>query len=125
MPNRGCILAAIAAVAALTGSSALAAQGGRQLARPAAQPTDPGAPAGEERLVAPARSVLRSLVGTWRFEIRFAGNFDGPPDVVGTRVIRALFDSVKPEQLEWTEQLDDSTLQGRGLLGIEDRKSTR
>jgi Protein of unknown function (DUF1579) len=119
MSNRDCILAAIAAVAALTGPSALAAQGGRQLARPAAQSTDPGAPAAEERLVAPARSVLRSLVGTWRFEIRFAGNFDGPPDVSGTRVTKALFDSVKPEQLEWTEQLDDSTLQGRGLLGID------
>jgi hypothetical protein len=33
--------------------------------------------------------------------------------------MKALFDSVKPEQLEWTEQLDDSTLQGRGLLGID------
>src|SRR5690349_294741 len=92
---------------------ALAAQGGRQLAR-AAQP----APAVEsERLLAPAISVLRTLVGTWRFEIRFAGNFDGPPDAAGTRVVKQLFDSLR---LEWTEQLDNSTLGGgRGLVAFD------
>ncbi len=94
----------------------LAAQGGRRLARaaqPAAQPET-------DRLLAPAKSVLRTLVGTWRFEIRFAGNFDGPPDAAGTRVVKQLFDSLR---LEWTEQLDDSTLQGRGLVAFDPASS--
>ena len=104
-------LLAVATAGSLSPRS-LAAQGGRQLARAA----QPAAAAESERLLAPAKSVLRTLVGTWHFEIRVAGNFDGPPDAAGTRVVKQLFDSLR---LEWTEQLDDSTLQGRGLVAFD------
>ena len=99
-------------------ASSLAAQGGRRLARPAEPPV--AAVTAEARL-APASGILRTLAGTWRFEMRFAGNFDGAPDVSGTRVLKPLFDSLR---LEWTEQLDHSTLLGQGVLGF-DEKSGR
>lgn len=64
----------------------------------------------------PARSILGSLVGKWRFEIWFAGNFDGPPDGSGMRVVRPLFDGLC---VEWTEALDHSPLEGRGIVGFD------
>lgn len=66
----------------------------------------------------PARSIFRNLVGTWRFEIWFAGNFDGAPDATGTRVVRALFDDLR---VEWTEELDQSQLRGQGIIGFDSR----
>src|SRR5207244_2682238 len=54
----------------------------------------------------------------WHFEMRFAGNFDGPADVSGTRVFKPLFDSLR---LEWTEVLDHSPVQGRGVVGFDGR----
>jgi hypothetical protein len=71
-----------------------------------------------ELRLASARSVLHTLVGTWHFEMRFAGNFDGPPDVSGTRVVKPLFDD---KRLEWTETLDQSHVQGQGVVGYDDR----
>ena len=50
-------------------ASQLRAQGGPQARRPAAAAT--ALPTLE-----PARSILRHLVGRWRVEVRFAGNFD-------------------------------------------------
>ena len=108
----------VAIVALVSGATVLAAQGGQRLARPA-QPSAAELSA-EARLV-PARGMLRMLAGTWRFEMRFAGNFDGPPDVSGTRVFKPLFDSLR---LEWTEALEHSPLQGQGVLGF-DEKSGR
>src|SRR2546430_14074289 len=64
----------------------------------------------------PARGILRTLVGTWRFEIWFAGNYGGASDASGTRVVKALFDDLR---LEWTEQLDHSTIAGQGVLGFD------
>ena len=68
--------------------------------------------------VGPARSVLRALVGSWRFEIRFAGNFDGAPDASGTRVVKPLFDEMR---LQWTEDLDHSDAQDQGIIGFDPR----
>ena len=64
----------------------------------------------------PARGMLGDLVGTWRFEIWFAGNFSGTPDVSGIRVVKALFDDLR---VEWTEVLDHSQVQGQGLVGFD------
>ena len=99
-------------------ASGLAAQGGQRVARSAAQVSV--AQSAEAKL-APARGMLRTLAGTWRFEMRFAGNFDGAADVSGTRVFKQLFDSLR---LEWTEVLDHSPVQGRGVVGF-DEKSGR
>ncbi|MGH7672831.1 MAG: DUF1579 family protein, partial [Gemmatimonadales bacterium] len=93
----------------------LAAQGGGKASR--AIGSTPAAAAARTHLE-PARTVLRSLVGTWRFEIRFAGNFDGAPDVSGTRILRALFDDLR---VEWTEALDDSQIRGQGVIGFDSR----
>jgi hypothetical protein len=60
--------------------------------------------------------VLHTLVGTWRFEVRFAGNFEGSPDAAGTRVIQPLFDTLR---LAWTEALDHSQVQGQGVIGFD------
>jgi hypothetical protein len=98
-------------------ASGLAAQGGQRVARPAQR----AAALGAEARLAPARGLLRTLAGTWRFEMRFAGNFDGPADVSGTRVFKPLFDSLR---LEWTEALDHSSVQGQGVVGF-DEKSGR
>jgi len=91
----------------------LAAQGRARLSRttdlaPVASP--------ETSHLEPARGILRTLVGTWRFEIWFAGNYGGAPDASGTRVMKALFDDLR---LEWTEQLDHSTIAGQGVLGFD------
>jgi len=99
-------------------ASGLAAQGGQRVARSAAQVSV--AQSAEAKL-APARGMLRTLAGTWHFEMRFAGNFDGAADVSGTRVFTPLFDSLR---LEWTEVLDHSPVQGRGVVGF-DEKSGR
>ena len=64
----------------------------------------------------PARGMLGDLVGSWRFEIWFAGNFSGTPDVSGIRVVKPLFDDLR---LEWTEVLDHSQVQGQGLVGFD------
>src|SRR5437660_12255052 len=91
----------------------LAAQGNERLDRT----TDmiPSASA-EPSHLEPARGILRTLVGTWRFEIWFAGNYGGASDASGTRVVKALFDDLR---LEWTEQLDHSTIAGQGVLGFD------
>ena len=100
-------------------ASQLAAQGGGQARRPAATtPASPApAPAAQPRLE-PARSVLRHLVGRWRVVIRFAGNFDGPPDASGTRVVEALFDDLR---LQWTEELDSAQSRSQGIIGFDSR----
>ena len=100
---------AVAAIAPLR----LAAQGNERLGRT----TDviPSASA-EPSHLEPARGILRTLVGTWRFEIWFAGNYGGASDASGTRVVKALFDDLR---LEWTEQLDHSTIAGQGVLGFD------
>jgi uncharacterized protein DUF1579 len=89
------------------------AQGGRALTRPVAAVA--GVPPVASRLE-PAHAILGTLVGTWRFEIWFAGNFAGAPDASGTRVVTTLFDDLR---LQWTEQLDHSAIQARGLLGFD------
>ncbi len=99
-----------AAVAVL--ARGLPAQGGARLYQPAA----PVAAAPERSRLEPARSVLHRLVGTWRFELWFAGNFAGAPDASGTRVLKPLFDDLR---LEWTEDLDHSPLAGRGVIGFD------
>ncbi len=112
----GSVAAAI--VALLSGAaSGLRAQGGQRVARHE-QPS--AAPDAAAKLV-PARGMLRMLAGTWHFEMRFAGNFDGPADVSGTRVFKQLFDSLR---LEWTEQLEHSPMLGQGVVGF-DEKSGR
>jgi hypothetical protein len=60
--------------------------------------------------------MLGDLVGTWRLEIWFAGNFSGTPDVSGIRVAKVLFDDLR---VEWTEVLDHSQVQGQGLVGFD------
>lgn len=71
---------------------------------------------GDVEMEAAARRLLRTLVGTWRFEIRFAGNVDGAPDASGTHVVTALFDDLR---VEWFEVLDHSRLHGRGIIGFD------
>jgi len=103
-----CVLAAAAAFA-----PGLAAQGAKE-ATGRGRPTPPAAhPASH---LQPARGILGDLVGAWRFEIWFAGNFSGTPDVSGIRVAKALFDDLR---LEWTEVLDHSHVQGQGLVGFD------
>jgi hypothetical protein len=111
----------VVAIVALSSAatSALTAQGGKRLAR-SAQPASASAATAQAKLV-PALGMLRTLAGTWHFEMRFAGNFDGPADVSGTRVFKPLFDSLR---LEWAETLDHSPLQGQGVVGF-DEKSGR
>lgn len=91
----------------------LAAQGGEKARRSA-----DAAPrvATMRSHLAPARDVLRTLVGTWRFEIWFAGNLAGAPDASGTRVVRSLFDDLS---LEWSEQVDHSEIRSQGVIGFD------
>ncbi len=103
------------AIAISTAWAPLSAQG-RQ-ARRAVVATSRAAVAPEVR-VEPARSVLRNLVGRWRVEIRFAGNFDGAPDASGTRVVAAMFDDLR---LQWTEALDSSRVKSQGMIGFDSR----
>ena len=107
------IAAMIAAGASLVTPSRSAVAQGASLAR-RTPVTDP-APAAEPALQ-PARSVLHQLVGRWRFAIWFAGNFDGPPDASGSRVVDTLYDDLR---LQWTEQYDSSTSRSQGVLGFD------
>lgn len=95
-------------------SSALAAP---QLDAQGAQNLNPTR-ASERSRLGPARNILHHLVGTWRFEIWFAGNLDGAPDASGTRVVKALFDELR---LEWTEDLDHSRIRTQGIIGFDPR----
>src|SRR2546425_10578844 len=88
------------AVGAIAVSTALASQ---LSAQGAPQPRRPAAAATALPSLEPARSILRHLVGRWRVEVRFAGNFDGAPDASGTRVFQTMFDDLR---LEWTEAVD-------------------
>jgi uncharacterized protein DUF1579 len=104
------VLATVAALA-----PGLAAQGAKEATagawgKPAAAIAPPAS------RLQPARGMLGDLVGTWRFEIWFAGNFSGTPDVSGIRVVKALFDDLR---LEWTELLDHSAVQGQGVVGFD------
>ena len=85
----------------------LPGQRGPQTARP------------ESTRLEPARSILRRLVGTWRFEIWFAGNFDAEPDASGTRLVTTLFDDLR---LQWIEELDHSPIQVRGIIGFDPQR---
>jgi hypothetical protein len=98
-----------------TWAAPLVGQGGRRATRKGAAIARQ---ASTELRLASARSVLHTLVGTWHFEMRFAGNFDGPADVSGTRVVKPLFDD---KRLEWTETLDQSHVQGQGVVGYDDQ----
>src|SRR5207237_10239298 len=90
----------------------LAAQGGDRLGPTELRPS----PSSEPSHLEPARGILHRLVGTWRFEIWFAGNYGDAPDASGTRMVKALFDDLR---LEWTEQLDHTTIAGQGVLGFD------
>ena len=102
----------VCAIAVSTAAaSQLRAQGGPQARRPAAAAT--ALPSLE-----PARSILRHLVGRWRVEVRFAGNFDGAPDASGTRVVQTMFDDLR---LQWTEDVDSSEVRSQGTIGFDSR----
>ena len=102
----------VCAIAVSTAAvSQLRAQGGPQARRPAAAAT--ALPSLE-----PARSILRHLVGRWRVEVRFAGNFDGAPDASGTRVVETVFDDLR---LQWTENVDSSQVKSQGTIGFDSR----
>lgn len=105
------------ALALSTAWAPLSAQGGRQ-ARRAIVAASPDPAVAVEALVEPARSVLRNLVGRWRVEVRFAGNFDGAPDASGTRVVAPLFDDLR---LQWTEELDSLRVKSQGMIGFDSR----
>src|SRR5437870_13894997 len=81
-------------VLAVTFAPTLAGQGAKEVPRRGKA----SAPAAVTSHVGPARSVLGSLVGTWRFEVWFAGHFGGAPAASGTRVVRALCAGL---QLDW------------------------
>jgi len=106
----------VVAIVTPAAAPSLAAQGGGQARRSSVAPAS--AAAARAALIEPARSMLRHLVGRWRVEIRFAGNFDGPPDASGTRVVVPLFDDLR---LQWTEELDSSRTRSQGLLGFDPR----
>ena len=71
-----------------------------------------------ESALQPARSLLHQLVGHWRFATWFAGNFDGPPDASGTRLVDTLYDALR---VQWTEQLDSSASRSQGIIGFDAR----
>ncbi len=107
----------IVAVAMLSAHS-LAAQGGAQRRRaPAAADasTDAAGATGSLTLQL-AGDLLKTLAGTWRFEVRFAGNFTGAPDGSGTRVFESLYDSLR---LQWRETLDSSSINSQGVIGFD------
>src|SRR5947208_4498494 len=108
------IALAVLATSLIAPASHLAAQGGPKTTRAAAATPSTDA---DEPALQPARSVLHQLVGRWRFAIWFAGNFDGPPDATGTRVVAALYDDLR---LAWTETYDDSS-HSQGVLGFDAR----
>jgi hypothetical protein len=84
--------------------------------------TPPNAPKSSVRAseasLQPPRSLVHLLVGRWRFAIWFAGNFDGPPDASGTRVVEALYDDLR---LQWTEELDNPGGRSQGFIGFDPR----
>src|SRR5437899_1953516 len=102
-PSRSPIHIALALVATslIAPARPVAAQGGPKTTRAAGATPSTDA---DQPSLQPARSVLRQLVGRWRFATWFAGNFDGPPDATGTRVVAALYDDLR---LEWTATHDD------------------
>jgi uncharacterized protein DUF1579 len=110
------VAALVVGVVSPTAAPSLSAQGGGQARRSSVAPA-PAAPA-PAALIEPARSMLRHLVGRWRVEVRFAGNFDGAPDASGTRVVEALFDDLR---LQWTEALDSLRLKSQGMIGFDSR----
>lgn len=92
---------------------AAAAQFGTDPGKPVgSSPTEPG----ERSRLEPARRILHMLVGRWRFDIRLAGNYDGPPDASGTRSVVHLFDDLR---VAWAEAFDHSSLRGQGVLGFD------
>ena len=116
--SRSSIHIALALVAGclITPARHVAAQGGPKTTRPAAATPSPDV---DQPSLQPARSLLRQLVGRWRFATWFAGNFDGPPDASGTRLVDTLYDDLR---LEWTETHDDSS-HSQGVLGFDPRVS--
>ena len=109
---RVAVLVSAIAVSTATASQ-LRAQGGPQAHRPTAAAAATALPSLE-----PARSILRHLVGRWRVEVRFAGNFDGAPDASGTRVVQTMFDDLG---LQWTEDVDSSQVRSQGTMGFDAR----
>jgi hypothetical protein len=105
-------------VLATAAASPLGAQGGGQARRAVAPPLAEPPEAATEIRLEPARSMLRHLVGRWRVEVRFAGNFDGAPDASGTRVVATLFDDLR---LQWTEELDSAQSRSQGTIGFDSR----
>ena len=105
------VVGAVAIVA--TAAQSLVAQDARRAVASAAR-----VPLERSSVAPAARSLLHSLVGTWRFDIWFAGNLDGAPDASGTRAVSALFDDLR---VEWTEQLDHTAVQGQGMIGFDER----
>ncbi len=122
--RRGLHIAAIIAGLSVAATASLVAQGGAQKRRsaapaPVATTEDASAPSATSAVaVELASGLLKTLMGTWRFEVRFAGNFTGAPDASGTRVFNALFDDLR---LEWTESLDSSAIAARGIVGFDPR----
>jgi hypothetical protein len=115
----GAIIAGLTTVATLP----VAAQGGalnrRAAAVAVAAAEDASAPSATSPVaIELAGGLLKTLMGTWRFEVRFAGNFTGAPDASGTRVFAAMFDD---SRLEWTESLDSSAMAARGIVGFDPR----
>src|SRR2546428_8083976 len=94
------IALALVATSLIAPAPQLAAQGGPKTTRPAAATSSTDV---EQPSLQPARSLLRQLVGRWRFATWFAGNFDGPPDATGRRVAPAPYDGLPPE---WTQTPD-------------------
>jgi hypothetical protein len=114
--RRGLHIGAIIAGLTTAWAPSLAAQGG-QKARSA--PDDASATSATSAVaVELAGGLLKTLMGSWRFEVRFAGNFTGAPDAAGIRVFAVLYDELR---LEWTESLDSSTISARGIVGFDPR----
>ena len=111
------VAALVVGIVSPAAAPSLSAQGGGQARRSSVAPPPPAAPA-PAALIEPARSMLRHLVGRWRVEVRFAGNFDGEPDASGTRDIEALFDDLR---LQWTEALDSLRVKSQGMIGFDSR----
>lgn len=111
------IAAAVCAIVTSTASASKLVAQGTQARRSVAVTSPDPSPTGQPGLE-PARTMLRHLVGRWRVEVRFAGNFDGPPDASGIRVVQTLFDDLR---LQWTEELDSSRVKGQGVMGFDSR----
>jgi hypothetical protein len=111
------IAAVIGTFATFAGAPArLAAQGGAQEERFAARATAPESATATARVEELARDVLEHLAGTWRFEVRFAGNFSGAPDATGTRVFEPLYNHLR---LQWSETLDSPSDSAKGIIGFD------